>query len=217
MSGARIPLFGMDEVPEPQREVFERIMNGPRKALVGPLRAALHNPMLADRWQALGQVLRYETSLPASLNELAILVTGRHWNSELEWTIHVREARHAGLDPALIEAIRARDLPAFIGEEEKWVYEYSRELLELGQVSDKTYGKIVARWGEIGVVELTALIGYYSMVAMTLNAHRVPLPDGIAPELNSNIAGRATLPSAVPPGIDGSGMDAAAGPAQKDA
>jgi 4-carboxymuconolactone decarboxylase len=197
MSEPRIPLFSTGEIPEKQREVFERIITGPRKALVGPLRAALHNPELADRWQALGQVLRYETSLPAKLNELAILVTGRHWNSELEWTIHAQEARSAGLDPEIISAIRACQVPKFNDEDEMWVYEYSRDLLARGQVEDDTHRAIFTRWGEAGVVELTAVIGYYSMVAMTLNAHRIPLPDDVAPELNSNESGLTRLPSAI--------------------
>lgn len=197
MSEPRIPLFGMDNVPEKQREVYERIVTGPRKTLVGPLRAALHNPMLADRWQALGQVLRYETSLPAKLNELAILVTGRHWNCELEWTIHAGEARRAGLDPAIVEAIRDCKVPAFENEDEKWIYEYSRDLLDRGQVADDIHKKVFTRWGETGVVELTAVVGYYSMVALTLNAHHIPLPANVPPELNSKATGRASLPSAI--------------------
>ena len=98
MSEPRIPLPGPQDMNAAQRAVFDKIVSGPRRTLVGPLRAALHNPSLADRWQALGQVLRYETCLPTVLNELAILVTARHWNSELEWTIHAGEARTAGLD-----------------------------------------------------------------------------------------------------------------------
>ena len=194
MTEPRIPLFGMSEIPEAQREVFERIVNGPRKTLVGPLRAALHNPVLADRWQALGQVLRYETSLPPKLSELAILVTGRHWNSELEWTIHAGEARRAGLQATVIDAIRDCKVPVFEDEDERWVYEYCRDLLQRGQVDDEFYKKIVSRWSETGVVELTAVVGYYSMVALTLNAHRIPLPDTIPAELNS----RATEPSVLP-------------------
>lgn len=197
MTEPRIPLFGSGKVPEKQREVFERIINGPRKTLVGPLRAALHNPVLADRWQALGQVLRYETSLPTRLNELAILVTGRHWNCELEWTIHAGEARRAGLEPAIIDSIRTCTVPAFTDEDDKWVYEYSRDLLQRGHVADEFHERIVARWGETGVVELTAVIGYYSMVALTLNAHRIPLPDNIPAELNSTATERASLPSTI--------------------
>jgi len=196
MTQPRIPLPGPDEMTESQRAVFDKIVSGPRGTLVGPLRAALHNPALADRWQALGQVLRFETCLPPKLNELAILVVARHWNSELEWTIHAGDARRAGLDDSIIAAIHAGTLPDFAGPDEREIYEFSRELLEHGRVGDHAYAAVRERWGVLGVVELTALVGYYSMVAMTLNAHGIPLPDHIPAELNSTAATRTSLPPA---------------------
>ena len=195
MTAPRIPLPGPDEMNAAQRAVYDKIVSGPRGTLVGPLRAALHNPSLADAWQALGQVLRFETSLPRSLNELAILVTARHWNSELEWTIHAEAARAAGLDGAVIEAIRTCKVPDFTCAEEREIYEFSRELLEKGKAGDGAYAAILTRWDAIGAVELSALIGYYSMVAMTLNNHGIPLPDHIPAELNSAPQTRTTLPA----------------------
>jgi 4-carboxymuconolactone decarboxylase len=191
----RIPLPGPDEMNPAQKAVYENIIGGPRGTLVGPLRAALHNPSLAEKWQAFGQVLRYETSLPRHLNELAILVSARHWNSELEWTIHAEAARTAELDKNVIEAIRTCKVPDFSSVEEREIYEFSRELLEHGNVGDVAYAAVVDRWGAVGVVELGALVGYYSMVAMTLNAHRVPLPDHIPAELNSAGSTRTLLPA----------------------
>lgn len=194
MTHPRIPLPGPDEMTEAQRDVYDKIVSGPRGTLVGPLRAAMHNPALADRWQALGQVLRFETCLPKKLNELAILVVARHWNSELEWTIHAGDARRAGVDDAIIDAIRTGEVPGFSSEEGREIYEFSRELLENGRVGDSIYSSVRDRWGALGVVELTALVGYYSMVAMTLNAHGIPLPDDIPAELNSSAATRTSLP-----------------------
>lgn len=195
----RIPLPGPDEMNGAQKAVYDKIIGGPRGTLVGPLRAALHNPALADRWQALGQVLRYETSLPRDLNELAILVTARHWNSELEWTIHAGAARKAGLDDKVTEAVRRGEVPSFTREEEREVYEFSRELLQNGRVSDAGYAMVLDRWGALGAVELTALVGYYSMVAMTLNAHGIPLPDHVPAELNSASSSRTDLPASTRP------------------
>ena len=163
--------------------------------LVGPLRAALHNPVLADRWQRLGQVLRFETSLPTRLSELAILVTARRWNSCLEWAIHARDADRAELDATIIEAIRLCQAPDF-GDDDaaREVYEFSRRIVQTGDVPDPAYGAIVARWGEVGAVELTAVIGYYSMVAMTLNVHRIPLPEGVTASLPGSPDLLAELP-----------------------
>ena len=201
VNGGRISFPAPETMTEAQLEVYQQIVSGPRRTLVGPLRAALHNPVLADRWQRLGQVLRFETSLPARLNELAILVTARRWNSALEWAIHAGDADRAGLDPAIAEAIRTCSIPDF-GDDTvaREVYDFACELVQRGDVSEATYAAIKARWGEVGTVELTAVIGYYSMVAMTLNVHRVPLPEGVSADLPGEAGKLAELP--------GSGVEA---------
>lgn len=191
----RISFPAPETMTDAQRAVYDQIVSGPRRTLVGPLRAALHNPVLADRWQRLGQVLRFETSLPTHLNELAILVTARRWNSDLEWAIHSGDAERAGLDPRIAEAIRTCTLPDFGSDETaREIYDFAAELVQRGDVSEPTYAAIIARWGEIGAVELTAVIGYYSMVAMTLNVHRVPLPEGVTAELPGEEGRLAEMP-----------------------
>ncbi|MBF9033269.1 carboxymuconolactone decarboxylase family protein [Rhodobacterales bacterium HKCCE2091] len=172
----RIPLPGRDELAEEQRRVYDDVVSGPRGTVVGPIRAAIHNAVLADRWSKFGETLRYNTVFPPALSELAILMTARRWNSELEWTVHAHAARRGGLSDAVIEAIRTARVPEFESEAEREVYEYVRMIQNDGQVSDEAHAAVTARWGVLGVVELTALTGYYTMVAMTLNAHRVPLP-----------------------------------------
>ncbi|MDF0601377.1 carboxymuconolactone decarboxylase family protein [Psychromarinibacter sp. C21-152] len=184
---------------EEQTAVYNQIVAGPRQTLVGPLRAALHNPVLADRWQRLGQVLRFETCLPTRLNELAILVTAKRWNSPLEWAIHKADALRVGLDPAIAEAIRVGELPEF-GDDDaaREIYEFARQLVKTADVDSATYAAIVERWGEVGAVELTAVVGYYSMVAMTLNVHRVPLPDGVEDNLPGANSALPEIPATKP-------------------
>lgn len=177
----RITLPTPDTMDAEQRRVYEEIVSGPRGKLVGPLRAALHNPELAQRWQALGALLRYRTSLSPRLSELAILVTGRACRSPVEWHLHRIEAEKAGVEAALIEAILADTLPAGLAPADEAVLRYADELNRIRSVSDATYAAALACLGERGVVELTALIGYYTMVAMTLNCHQIPLPDGAEP------------------------------------
>lgn len=191
----RIRLLSPESMDAEQRAVFDAIVAGPRKALVGPLRAALHNPVLADRWQRFGQVLRFETSVPTVLNELAILLTARRWNCVLEWTIHERDALRAGMPPSWLDDISNGRAPNLAGDEQAAeIYRYARQLLHLGDVDSETYAAVRRRWGERGVVEITAVVGYYTMVAMTLNAHRIPVPDGFEPSLPVSGTGLTELP-----------------------
>jgi 4-carboxymuconolactone decarboxylase len=180
---SRVPLLRVDEMSAEQRRVHESVIAGPRGRMVGPLLAAIHSPDLAVLWSRFGEYLRFSTVLPKTLNELAILVCGRRWSSQVEWYVHAQAAADAGLDAELIEAIRKCRSPVFRDAAEFEVYEYARTLQQNGQVSDALHEAIEARWGVRGVVELTAVIGYYTLVAMTLNAHHIPVPDDIAEPL----------------------------------
>lgn len=173
----RIPLPSPENMTPDQLRVYEEIIGGPRQKIVGALRAAIHCPELADRWQKFGALLRYDVSLPARLKEMVILVTARRWNSQVQWQVHVTYAREAGVPGAIIDAIRDGRSPEFADEVEAGIYDYTRELLEFGEVSPRIYEHVLQNLQEVGVVELTALIGYYSMVAMTLSAHEITLPD----------------------------------------
>jgi 4-carboxymuconolactone decarboxylase len=166
-----------------QRKVHDAIVSGRRGMVVGPLRAALHNAELADKWQQLGELLRYRTSLAPRLSELAILVTARHFDCQLEWQQHEPPALQSGIAPEAVAAIREGKAPALPKADEAAVYEYSVELHERHFVSEPAYQRALAVLGSTGLVELTALLGYYAMVAMTLNAHEIPLPEGAAPPL----------------------------------
>lgn len=181
---SRIPFPTPETMTPAQRAVFEAVVSGPRGKLVGPLRAALLRPDLAEVWQKFGAILRYDSCMPPRLTELAIIVAARRWNSQLEWHVHAQEARKAGLGDDVIEALRNGQSPLFRDPEEADIYEFARQILETGQVREDTYAAVRDRWTPVGVVELTTLIGYYTLVSMTLNAHEVPLPDGVAPPLD---------------------------------
>ncbi|PZQ24481.1 MAG: carboxymuconolactone decarboxylase [Sphingopyxis macrogoltabida] len=179
--GARIPLLAVDEMSDAQRALYEDVVSGPRGQMIGPLRAAIHSPALAERWSKLGEYLRFETCLPLRLSELAIIVCGRRWSAQVEWWVHARVAIETGLPQAVVMAIRDLEAPVFDDPADLEIYEYARLLQETGQVPAAVHGAVKARWGTRGVVELTAIIGYYTMVAMTLNAHQLPVPDGSRP------------------------------------
>ncbi len=179
----RIPIPDPDTLSDDQRKVYDAIAGGPRGGVRGPFLALLHSPDLADRVQHLGAFLRYDTSLGPRLSELAILVTARHWTCQYEWLAHEPHARKAGLADGVIDAIREGRRPSFSNPDELVVYDYCRELHETRDIGDETHAAAVEAFGVDGTVELTALCGYYTLIAMTLNANRVPLPDGAEPPL----------------------------------
>lgn len=194
---ARIPLPTVEEMSPEQRRVRDAVVSGLRGEIIGPLRAVIHSPELAARWSALGEFLRFKTCLPPRLSELAIIVTGRRWTSQIEWWVHARAAATAGLSAAAIEAIRVGEPPILNDVDEAAIYEFARQLQLAGTVQSATYRVIEQRWGAKGVVELTAVIGYYTMVSMTLNAHEIPLPEGVAAPLSPLVEGALTpLPPA---------------------
>lgn len=175
----RIPLPEPDEMTDAQRAVHASVVTGKRGKMIGPLRAVIHSPELARRWSAIGEFLRYDTCLPPRLSELAIIVVGRRYTSQVEWWAHSAAAAKAGLAAAIIEAIRLGEAPIFADPDEADVYEFARQLVQAGQVEDATYAAIVDRFGARGAVELAGVVGYYTMVSMTLNVHAVPLPEGV--------------------------------------
>lgn len=194
----RIPLPTREDLDEAQLAVWDRVVSGPRGQVIGPLRAAIHNAELAGRWSALGESLRFSTSLPKRLSELAICVTGRRWSAQVEWFVHARTAAEHGISSATLDAIREGRPPVFAATDERLVYEFARALQQDGRVPDAVYAQAVQSFGVKGVVELTALVGYYTMVSMTLNAHGIPLPDGAAPPLEAPETGLFHLPEAAP-------------------
>ena len=177
----RISLPTIETMSTEQRSVYQKVVNGPRGEIKGPIRAAIHNADLADRWQSLGALLRYGTSMTPRQSELAILVTGRHCRSPFEWFAHRPEGAKAGLSEETLDDLLDQRPPRGLDRTEQAIYRYALELNRSHSVSDVTHDTAVQVLGEKGVVELTALVGYYTMVAMTLNAHEIPLPDGAMP------------------------------------
>ncbi|POF28968.1 carboxymuconolactone decarboxylase family protein [Roseibium marinum] len=179
----RLPPVDPENLTPRQKEVFEAIRSGPRGKVRGPLAVWLNRPDLADRAQALGRYCRYDSLLPPRLSELAILATARVWMSEYEWAAHKPVALKAGIAPRIVEAIRTGGEPVFDEADEEIVYRFSKTLHTERRVSDALYKQAVDLLGEEAVVDLTGILGYYTLISMTINVFEVPPPEGLPPEL----------------------------------
>lgn len=171
------------EMTEAQRRVAANATAGKRGRVPAPLRAWLHSPEMGDRAQHLGEFLRYDTSLGPYLAELAILVTARFWTSHYEWYAHKKLGLAAGIDPKIVAAIAARREPDFPEEKARIVYEYATTLHRDRVVPPALHERAIRALGDAGVVELVGILGYYTLVSMTLNAFEIGLPEGEAVEL----------------------------------
>ena len=179
---ARIPQLERSDLQESHRPIYDAVVDS-RGTISGPFRIWLHSPEYADRAQRLGQFVRYETSLPTRLSELAILVCARFMDCQVEWSLHQQSALDGGLGGSVIEAIRDRQPPRFTADDEQAVFDFASELLATRYVSDNVFARARDLLEDAQIVELTGLIGYYCSVAMTLNAFEVPLPEGTEPKL----------------------------------
>lgn len=180
----RLPPIPPEQLTPEQNKVLDAIQSGPRGAgLRGPFNALVRSPELCDLVQRVGAYVRYGTSLPGKLNELAICMAGRKWTAQYEFYAHRRLAIQAGLNPAITDAVAAGTRPTGMDGDEAAVYDFVTELLGSGQVSDARYDAIKSRFGERGVMDLVGAVGYYSLVSLVLNVAQVPLPPGEAPPL----------------------------------
>ena len=179
----RFPKLTLEQMNAAQRAVAAEITAGPRGEVRGPFIALIHNPELASRLQTLGEFLRWKGKLPARLKELAVLVTARRWTCQHEWVMHSKLALEAGLETHVVNAIAADREPANLSSDENAVYRFCRDLHATGRAGDEAFREIEKRFGLDGALELIALNGYYTLMAMVLNTAGLPLPGNANPPL----------------------------------
>jgi 4-carboxymuconolactone decarboxylase len=189
----RFRLIPFTEMTPAQRAYADAVMAGPTAAtgsaavvpgaatIGSPFNVYLRSPELAEQLRRVAEYIRFKTSLPARLNEFAILITARQWGSQYEWFAHHRLALKAGLNPAVAEDLAQGRRPAGMQEDEAIIYNFSHELHNQHGVSDATFKAAVDKFGEQGVTDLIAVNGYYVLVSMILNVDRAPVPGGAKP------------------------------------
>ncbi len=155
-------------------------------ALLGPFNAWVQAPRIGTRLAALGSALRYDMALDRKLIELAIITVGAHFKAEFEWFAHSAMARHHGVPEAVISSLGAGEVPEFSDDMQHLVHKVASEVVETGRLSESTHSDARARLGDLQLLELVTLCGYYTLVSFTLNAFDVALPPGAEPQWGQN-------------------------------
>jgi 4-carboxymuconolactone decarboxylase len=176
MAQDRMPPLAPDAYSEQQKKAAEEFLAARKVPVFGPFLPLMRSPEVMNQARAMGDYLRYRSSIGTTLSELVILVTAREWTQDYEWCVHYPIALKAGIRKDIADAIAAARRPEGMSDDEATVYDFSLELHRNKRVSDATYARAVKRFGEQGVIDLTAINGYYTLLAMTMNTTRMPIP-----------------------------------------
>ncbi|MBO0766258.1 MAG: carboxymuconolactone decarboxylase family protein [Hyphomicrobiaceae bacterium] len=182
MSAERLPHLADAELTQEQKLAAQQFEAGRGYAVHGPFAVMLRSPEVMMRAMALGDYLRFRNVLPKRVSEMVILITAREWTQQFEWTYHYRYAMQAGLACEIADAIGEGRRPPGMAEDETAAYDFAIELHQRKGVSDATYARARALFGEPGVIDLTGICGYYGLLAMMMNVARTPVDvEGAAP------------------------------------
>jgi 4-carboxymuconolactone decarboxylase len=171
----RLPPIPEAQMTDAQRAAAQAFSAGRGYPILGPFSVMLRSPEVMLRAKAMGDYLRYRNRLPKDISEMVILQTARAWSQDFEWVHHERYARQAGLAVAIIDAIRDGRRPEGMSDDQAAAYDFTAELGTHKQVSDHTYARAVAAFGEPGVIDLIGVQGYYTFLAMMMNVARTKL------------------------------------------
>ena len=200
LAADRFTVIALERLSPEQNKLIQNMLAGPRgggdtspEAVKrirehGLFGGYLHSPELGDRLQKVGEYVRFNTSINPRLNEFAILITARYWTAQYEWYAHLPLALKAGLDPKIAEQLALNKRPAGMKEDEAAVYDFCTQLHRAKKVSDATFKRAVALFGEKGVMDLIGVIGYYTVASMILNVNEAPVPAGEKKPLSESTA-----------------------------
>ena len=178
----RMPPIPADKMTEAQKKAAAEF-EAARGTLSGPWAVILRSPEMINRARGLSDYLRFNSSLPPRLSEFVILITAREWTQQYEWNAHHPLAMKGGLNPEIAKAVADGRRPEKMADDEAALYDFCIELNRHRSVSDATYARALAKFGEQGLVDAIGLSGWYTLVAMVLNTARTPLPADAAPAL----------------------------------
>lgn len=172
----RMPPIPSAKYDAAQRMAAEEFLEARKEPVFGPFDLLIRSPELMTAARGMGDYLRYKASVGTRLSELVILMVARQWSQDFEWSVHQPIAARSGISNDVIEAISEGCRPSGMDEDETIVYEFVDELHRHRRVSDRSYERAVKRFGERGVVDMVGLVGYYGLLAMTMNTARMSIP-----------------------------------------
>ena len=178
-----MPPIPADQMTAEQRQAASEFGTARSAPLTGPFIPMLRSPEVMTRARAMGDYLRYKTRLTPRQSEFVILMAARSWSQQYEWAVHYPIALKAGVTADVAKAIAERRRPDGMTADEATLYDFCDELIRTHAVGDAAYARMVAAFGEPGVVDTVGIVGYYTMLAMVLNTARTPAPDNGAPRL----------------------------------
>ncbi len=179
-SAERLPLPPMAALDPAQRAAAQALIDGPRRGVYGPFVPLLRCPALLEQVANVGEQLRFHGQLDPRIRELVTCAAARHVSNQFEWVMHAPLALKAGVALQAIEALRQGAQPRGLAPDEEDALDFAQELLATNGVCDATYQSALTRWGERGVVEITMLLGYFTMVSWLMNVARTPAMAGAA-------------------------------------
>ena len=177
----RLPTIAPEKYTDEQKKAAEEFLASRKVPVFGPFEPLMHSPQVMSQARAMGDYLRYHSAIGNTLSELAILVTAREWTQDYEWYVHYPIALKMGIKKEIADAIADGRRPAGMSDDEEIVYDFSTELHKNKRVSDATFARADKRFGKNGVVDLTGINAYYTLLAMQLNMAQYPLPKGAKP------------------------------------
>ena len=179
----RMPPIPADKLTAEQKKAIAEFRAARDSNPRGPFTPLLRSPEVMNRARAMGDYLRFKSVLPPRLSEFVILITAREWSQNYEWNAHYSLAMKGGLNPEIAKAVAEGRRPERMAEDEEIIYNFCTELQRNRSVSDVAYSRMVSKLGEQAVIDTVGLVGYYTLIAMTLNTARTPLPGGAMPAL----------------------------------
>lgn len=180
---SRMPPMPSEQLSPEQRAAVAAFREARKAELTGPFIALLRSPEVLTRARAMGDYLRFTSRLAPKHSELVILMAARNWSQQYEWAVHYPIAIKAGVSVETARAVAERRRPADVSGSDAVLYDFCDELLRTQAVGDATYARMVAAFGEPGVVDTVGILGYYTMLAMMLNTARIPAPASDVPPL----------------------------------